>query len=65
VCKAPFACHHTKGNLVLMGLYGQNSDFMFQVKVESDNSIANIKQSLKLERYESLREIAAELEINQ
>ena len=48
-----------------MGLYGQNSDFMFQVKVESDNSIANIKQSLKLERYESLKEIAAELEINQ
>lgn len=65
VCTAPFACHHTKGNLLLMGLYAQNSDFMFQVKVESNNVIANIKQSYKVETNESLKEAAAELEVDQ
>jgi hypothetical protein len=48
-----------------MGLYARNTDFMFQVKVESKNVIENIKQSYKVENDESLKEVMFELEVDQ
>lgn len=65
VSQTQFSCSHTKGNLVLFGLFGANTDFMFHVKMEGKNVIANMKQSFKLETDESIREIAEELERNQ
>ena len=59
VCSKQFECQHTKGNLVLTGVFGQGNDFMFQAKMESQNVIVNIKQCLKLESEDSIQEIAA------
>ncbi len=62
VCLEEFACGHTKGNLVLIGVLGPGNDFKFQAKMESRNVIANMKQGLKLESEDSIHEIAAEIE---
>ena len=47
------------------GRNAQNTDFRFQVKMESKNVIANIKQSYKVETRESLEENVPELEVDQ